>query len=244
MMAKVRRRCVSTRSRCSGSTAGSLAGRGITERFAPFPAGGSRGALAGSGAGAGARARQRAGLGVPGCGTAGAAARRRVGVQGETRVAPWCDRRAVAGAERDGTLQATLAELHHPRGRGWWTCPGSNRRPLECDSSALPAELQAHVVPGKTSSVGGDPPARDGACTVAPRGCQGRSRGFPGDGRRPKAVASHREEPGVPRRRAEAEGRSIPWRSRGFPGDGRRPKAVASQGGAGGSPATGGGRRP
>src|SRR3954470_6167243 len=28
--------------------------------------------------------------------------------------------------------------------REWWTCPGSNRRPLECDSSALPAELQAH----------------------------------------------------------------------------------------------------
>ncbi len=25
---------------------------------------------------------------------------------------------------------------------GWWSWPGSNRRPLECDSSALPAELQ------------------------------------------------------------------------------------------------------
>ena len=27
----------------------------------------------------------------------------------------------------------------------WWSRPGSNRRPLECHSSALPTELRPHV---------------------------------------------------------------------------------------------------
>jgi hypothetical protein len=36
--------------------------------------------------------------------------------------------------------------------RGWWTWPGSNRRPRECHSRALPTALQAHRREGKITS--------------------------------------------------------------------------------------------
>src|SRR5687767_12836302 len=35
--------------------------------------------------------------------------------------------------------------MNNPKETAWWTCGGSNPGPLECDSSALPAELHARA---------------------------------------------------------------------------------------------------
>src|SRR5471030_1514707 len=67
------------------------------------------------------------------------------------------------------------------RFRGWWTCAGSNRRPLECESSALPAELQAHTFlrscaangpAGFSCRNGGDPRGKGRPCIAVAPWCQ------------------------------------------------------------------------
>ena len=51
----------------------------------------------------------------------------------------------AAGAVRYGRKArretCMLRSLDHPRGRGWWSQTGSNRRPHACKARALPTEL-------------------------------------------------------------------------------------------------------
>ena len=57
----------------------------------------------------------------------------------------------ITGAGRDGRLHAGRANLGLIGGMGaggcWWSQAGSNRRPLACHASALPAELWPHLLP-------------------------------------------------------------------------------------------------
>src|ERR1700704_3240651 len=52
-----------------------------------------------------------------------------------------------SGARRDTNRNQTLTTQERMEliGRIWWTWSGSNRRPLPCHGSALPAAPQAHL---------------------------------------------------------------------------------------------------